>query len=76
MLAGPLILFTVGVLARDLQRTDGWTLTRQNLESIVGRAGCGLADDATASLWGSASSLPAVGGTPATAPATWVPAAP
>jgi hypothetical protein len=48
----PMICFTIGVLADDLRRTGGWTLTRQNLGSIVGQSGCGLADDVLASLAG------------------------
>jgi cell wall arabinan synthesis protein len=76
MLAGPLIVFTIAVLARDFQRTDGWTLTRQNLESIVGRSGCGLADDATAALWSSSRSLPAVDGDSPAEPGSSVPPSP
>ena len=76
ILAGPAIVFTFAVLARDLQRTDGWTLTRQNLQSFVGDEGCGLGDDAVASTWSSASTLSAVGGAPSDEPPAWVPAAP
>ena len=76
MLAGPLILFTLVVLSRDLQRTDGWTLTRQNLGSIVGRSGCGLGDDATAASWSTARSLPFIGGEGTAEPGDWVPIAP
>ena len=75
MFAAPLILFTVAVLARDLQRTDGWTLTRQNLDSLVGRSDCGLADDVVASLPGSARALSMVGG-PLPPTPSWVPPAP
>ena len=49
----PMICFTIGVLTDDLRRTGGWTLAKQNLGSIVGRSGCGLADDVVASLAGS-----------------------
>jgi Mycobacterial cell wall arabinan synthesis protein len=44
LLAVPLIAFTVGVLAGDAIQTDGWTLTRQNLDTLRGDLGCGLAD--------------------------------
>jgi len=71
----PMILFTVVVLTEDMRRTNGWTLTRQNVDSIVGRSGCGLADDAVASLPGSARSLQSVGAVSSMPPA-WVPAAP
>ena len=78
MFAGPLILFTVGVLAADLVRTDSWTFTRQNLGSIVGRPGCGVADDALASLADTASQLPRSdrGEASTAVPEAWVPAAP
>jgi hypothetical protein len=45
VLVGPMLLFTVAVLAADAAKTDGWTLTRQNLGAFGGDAGCGLADD-------------------------------
>jgi hypothetical protein len=76
MLAAPVILFTLGVLARDFQRTDGWTLTRQNLDSLVGRSDCGLGDDTVASLWASSRSLPSVDRGPTPAPPEWIPRAP
>ena len=41
----PLIAFTVGMLAVDAAKTDGWTLTRQNLQSLRGAPGCGFGDD-------------------------------
>jgi hypothetical protein len=44
LLAAPLIVYTVGVLVADFAKTPSWTLTRQNLGSLVGRKGCGLAD--------------------------------
>jgi Mycobacterial cell wall arabinan synthesis protein len=45
VLAVPAIAFTLAVLAADTAKADGWTLTRQNLDSLRGRSGCGLADD-------------------------------
>ena len=45
VLAVPLMAFTVTVLAADVLETDGWTLTRQNLDTLRGDLGCGLADD-------------------------------
>jgi len=41
----PLIVFTLGVLAVDAHKTDSWTLARQNLDTLRGDTGCGLADD-------------------------------
>jgi len=46
VLAVPLVVFTVGVLAADAARTHSWTLTRQNLDSLRRDPGCGLANDA------------------------------
>jgi hypothetical protein len=76
MLAGPLIFFTVAVLAGDFVRSDGWTLTRQSLDSVVGRARCGLGDDAVASLPGSARPLAVGGSAGSSEPSAWVPPAP
>lgn len=45
VLAAPLMAFTATVLAADAIKTDGWTLTRQNLDTLRGDLGCGLADD-------------------------------
>ena len=70
----PMICFTVYVLADDLKRTGGWTLTKQNMGSIVGRGGCGLADDVVASLAGS-EALPSVEASAHEVP-TWIPPAP
>ena len=44
-LAVPLMAFTATVLDADAVKTDGWTLTRQNLGTLRGDLGCGLADD-------------------------------
>ncbi len=44
VLAVPLMAFTATVLAADALETDGWTLTRQNLDTLRGDLGCGLAD--------------------------------
>jgi hypothetical protein len=43
----PIVGFTVGMLALDTAKTPAWTVARQNLESLRGDAGCGLADDTT-----------------------------
>ena len=57
LLAVPLVVVTTGAFAVDAVKTDGWTLARQNLESIAGRADCGLADDVVASEWRTAAAL-------------------
>jgi hypothetical protein len=43
----PLVAFNVTMLVADAVETPGWTLARQNLESLSGDAGCGLAEDTT-----------------------------
>ena len=45
LLAVPAIVFTLGVLAADGNRTDSWTLTRQNLAALRGEVDCGLGGD-------------------------------
>jgi hypothetical protein len=49
----PLIVWNVGMFVADTFKTPGWTLARQNVESISGDAGCGLADDTTVAAPGS-----------------------
>jgi arabinosyltransferase C len=51
LLVVPLVVFTVAVLVADAAKTDGWTLTRQNLG---GSTECGLADDVVVPVPGSA----------------------
>ena len=43
ILVVPILVFTVAVLATDAARSE-WTLARQNVRSLRGDAGCGLAD--------------------------------
>jgi arabinosyltransferase A len=45
VLALPALVFTVVVLAADTARTDGWTLARQNLDTLRGETACGLGDE-------------------------------
>jgi Mycobacterial cell wall arabinan synthesis protein len=45
-IALPVLAFTVAVLVADTRKTASWTLARQNLDTLVGRKTCGLADDA------------------------------
>jgi arabinosyltransferase B len=59
-LAVPLLVFTTGVLAADAAKTDSWTLTGQNLETLAGDLECGLADDAVVAATASMRPLPAV----------------
>jgi hypothetical protein len=72
----PLIIFTVGVLAADFVKTNSWTLTRQNLDALVGDQDCGLAEDVFTPLPRSMkplSSAEDVGPRPTPA---WIPPAP
>jgi hypothetical protein len=41
----PFLVFTVGVIAVDTARTDGWTHGRQTAEALHGRSECGLGDE-------------------------------
>ena len=76
IIAVPAILFTMGVLVIDAAKTSSWTVTRQNLESITGEAGCGLADDVLISRKDSARGLGAGGSQPELPLPAWVPPAP
>ena len=73
-LAAPLIAFTVVVLVADAVSTNSWTLARQNLGSLRGSHGCGIADDLVVALPSSARSASAVHSVEAR-PA-WMPAPP
>jgi hypothetical protein len=41
----PVLAWTIGMFIADTHQTQGWTLTRQNVEALGGGPGCGLADD-------------------------------
>lgn len=75
-IAIPAILFTVGVLVVDAAKTSSWTVTRQNLESVVGDPGCGLADDVLVSQRDSARPLMVVGTGEMQSLPAWVPRGP
>jgi hypothetical protein len=76
VIAAPLLAFTVSVLATDAERTKSWTLTRQNLASLEQSAGCGLADDLTVPLVGSARPLDPVDGRTGEGVPEWAPPPP
>ena len=76
MLAVPLIVFTVGILLADTVRTEGWTLARQNLGSLVGRGACGLAEDASAAVWSTAVPLESQVSVDTSTSETWAPPSP
>jgi hypothetical protein len=73
LLAVPLIAFTVALLLADALKTDGWTLTRQN---VGGSAECGLADDVVVPVRGSARPVANVMTTGGTQTPAWVPSPP
>jgi hypothetical protein len=77
LLALPLIAFTGGILAVDAAKSS-WTIARQNLGTVAGGEGCGLADDLVVALPSSARPLEAEtpGGSAPTAVPAWVPPAP
>lgn len=72
----PAILFTMGVPIVDAAKTSSWTMIRQNLETIAGDPGCGLAEDVLVSRRDSAHPLQLVGGSATQSLPAWVPAAP
>ena len=76
IVAVPAIMFTAGVLVVDAARTSSWTVTRQNLESITGSAGCGLADDVLIARQDSSHALDDVGLQARVPLPAWVPPAP
>jgi hypothetical protein len=76
VLAVPVIAFTVVVLVDDAARTNGWTLARQNLDTLGGDVGCGLADDAVVPVRASMRAVPPLESRPAGATASWLPPAP
>ena len=71
----PLIAFTVGVLAIDAAKTDGWTLTRQNLQTFSGNAGCGIGDELLVPAMGSVRPLASLNAAVRRAP-PWLPPLP
>jgi len=75
VLAIPLIAFTAAILLADTAKTSSWTLARQNIETLQGDPGCGLADDVLVADQSSMRSLMSAAGKRETAPA-WVPPAP
>ena len=75
LLAVPLLVFTVCMLAADAAKTDSWTLTRQNLGTLRRDAGCGLADDLIVPISSSARPLEAEVDDRRSVP-TWMPPAP
>jgi hypothetical protein len=72
LVVAPLLVFTLAVLAADAAKSDGWTLARQNLGSLAGAAGCGLADDLVVPLPDSARPLATVRGGEAAPVPAWV----
>jgi len=76
VLAVPLIAFTVAVLVADAAKTEGWTLMRQNLATLRGDAGCGLANDLLVADPGSARPSPVAGGEQELPQLAWMPPPP
>ncbi len=76
VLAVPVLVFTAATLVVDSAKTSSWTLARQNIETIVGDPGCGLAEDLFVSVRSSARAL-STSGVHRSAPVPgWVPRAP
>ena len=72
----PLIAFTTAVLVADAAKTKSWTLTRQNVDTLRGNLGCGLADDALVPSRSSVRALPVVGSASLASAPAWLPPAP
>ena len=60
IVAAPTLAYTAGYFVRDTQLTDGWTLLRQNLDSLRGTTTCGLGDALTVPQPGSIRALAAL----------------
>ena len=57
LLMVPLITLTLTVFAVDTARSSPWTIRRQNLDALVGRHTCGLADHVVVSAGGRTTGL-------------------
>lgn len=66
----PLLVFNLAVLVQDARATPQWTLARQNVSSLAGRSGCGLADDTTVADPATFTALRAVAPAPLEPPAS------
>ena len=76
LLALPLFAFTVGILVSDAAKAESWTLTQQNLSTLLGDPACGLAEELDVPVPDSVRPLAQVGvDRPGSLP-PWVPAAP
>ena len=73
LLTVPLIALTVGTLTLDALRTNGWTLTRQNLQTLGGDPGCGLGDELLVPTLASVRPLSPIGGGEGRVPAWLAP---
>jgi len=76
VIAVPLVLFTAGVLVADTVKTNSWTLARQNLETVSGDAGCGLAENLLVPVLSSVEPLPATTFSAKRSDPTWAPPSP
>ena len=72
----PLVAFNLAVFVKDAAETPAWSLTRQNLSSLVGRPDCGLAEDLRVARPESARALAPVGRARPPMRAPWTDAAP
>jgi arabinosyltransferase C len=76
IIAVPVVAFTVGVILVDTATTPSWTLARQSLGSLGGRAGCGVADSYRVALPASTRPVEPVPPGRSDAVPAWVPSAP
>jgi cell wall arabinan synthesis protein/arabinosyltransferase-like concanavalin domain-containing protein len=68
----PLVVFNIAMFAADAVKTPAWTLASQNVDSLRGRGGCGLADDTRVAAPWSLRPLKPVGGDTTTALPGWL----
>lgn len=77
LVAVPVFVFTSAMILVDAGRTSSWTLVRQNLASLGGDVGCGLADALVVPVRESARALATVDSSAGAAPVSpWVPSPP
>jgi hypothetical protein len=76
LIVAPLVVFTAGVLLADAAKTESWTLTKQNVETLRGDLRCGAVDDTVVARTNTMRPLAVRGdGDPVTPPG-WIPGAP
>jgi cell wall arabinan synthesis protein/arabinosyltransferase-like concanavalin domain-containing protein len=71
----PLVVLNIAMFAADAVKTPAWTLAAQNVDSLQGNEGCGLADDTKVAAPWSLQPLRPLGHDPASTEPHWLSAA-